>query len=33
MEHRNPWEIICPKKRPLSSIDNQIPSFNLCAGH
>jgi hypothetical protein len=33
MEHRNLWEIICPKKPPPSSIDNQIPLFNFCAGH
>ena len=33
MERRSLWEIICPKKRPPSSADNQIPLFNFCAGH
>jgi hypothetical protein len=33
MERHNLWEIICPKKRPPSSIDNQVPLFNFCAGH
>ena len=33
MERRSLWEFICPKKRPPSSFDNQIPLFNFCAGH
>ncbi len=33
MEHRNLWEIICPKKRPPTSINNQMQLFNFCAEH
>ncbi|MBW1951573.1 MAG: IS4 family transposase [Deltaproteobacteria bacterium] len=33
MERRNLWESICPKKRPPSSANNQIPLLNFCAGH
>jgi hypothetical protein len=33
MERRSLWEIICPKKRPPSSANNQIPLFNFRAGH
>jgi len=33
MERANLWEIICPKKRPPYSSNNQRPFFNFCAGH
>jgi hypothetical protein len=33
MERRSLWEIICPKKRLPTPANNQIPLFNLCAGH
>ncbi len=33
MERRSLWETICPKKRPPTSINNQIDLLNYCAGH
>ncbi|WP_041283913.1 IS4 family transposase [Desulfobacca acetoxidans] len=33
MERRSLWETICPKKRPPTSINNQMDLLNYCAGH
>ncbi|MBW1917973.1 MAG: IS4 family transposase [Deltaproteobacteria bacterium] len=33
MERRSLWGIICPKKHPPYSANNQIPLLNFCARH